>query len=76
MHGNKKFALKMHRNTEVRIEDGLESRNISQQSCCIEVGNVAAMNSLECPITSWQPSCRNQVGNDASLKTAWRAAMK
>jgi hypothetical protein len=42
------FALKMHRNVEVPIADGVESRNISWQSCCHKISNVASMNSLEC----------------------------
>jgi hypothetical protein len=51
----------MHRNTEVSIEDGPESRN--------EVGNYATMNGLECHITSRQ-SCRIEVDNHAALKLA------
>jgi hypothetical protein len=62
-----KCALKMHRNTEVHIEDGLESHNISRQSRSNEVGDDAAMNGLECCITSWQP-CRNEVGNDIAIR--------
>jgi hypothetical protein len=41
-------ALKMQRNTEVRIEDGLDSRNISWPLCRIEVGNHTTIDGLEC----------------------------
>jgi hypothetical protein len=57
-HILQKYALKTHRNIEVQMKDSLKSRNISWQSCGNEVGNVAAMNGLECRMI--------QVGNDAA----------